>query len=78
MRTVNLQPWAPSSTRMSPIPVRKRSQTQHVELILAFRDRDADWARSTMRSHVLAARHILLRNNAEADAAKLNGATHSV
>lgn len=60
----------------------RRSQTQHVELILAFRDRDADWARSTMRSHVLAARHILLRNNSEAAAAKAvangNGAARPI
>lgn len=41
----------------------QRSQTQHVELILAFRDHNSDWARSTMRSHVLAARRILLRND---------------
>jgi DNA-binding GntR family transcriptional regulator len=54
----------------------KRSQTQHVELILAFRERDADWARSTMRSHVLAARHILLRNDAAAEAAQRNSAGH--
>lgn len=53
----------------------RRSQTQHVELLLAFRDRDADWARSTMRSHVLAARHILLRNDAEQNAAKGVGET---
>jgi DNA-binding FadR family transcriptional regulator len=51
----------------------RRSQTQHVELILAFKDRDSDWARSTMRSHVLAARHILLRNDAQANAPKTNG-----
>jgi DNA-binding GntR family transcriptional regulator len=44
-----------------------RSQSQHVELILAFRDRNSDWARSTMRSHVLAARRILLRNDAAKD-----------
>jgi len=54
----------------------KRSQTQHAELILAFRERDADWARSTMRSHVLAARHILLRNDAAAKAAQRNAAGH--
>jgi DNA-binding FadR family transcriptional regulator len=54
----------------------KRSQTQHAELILAFRERDADWARSTMRSHVLAARHILLRNEAAAKAAQRNAAGH--
>jgi DNA-binding GntR family transcriptional regulator len=53
----------------------KRSQMQHVELILAFRDHDADWARSTMRSHVLAARHILLRNDSEAH--QHNGAAHA-
>jgi DNA-binding GntR family transcriptional regulator len=39
----------------------QRSQSQHLELLLAFRMRDPDWARSTMRSHVLAARHVLLR-----------------
>jgi DNA-binding GntR family transcriptional regulator len=55
----------------------KRSQMQHVELILAFRDHDADWARSTMRSHVLAARHILLRNDAEAHDTPHNGAAHA-
>lgn len=55
----------------------RRSQVQHVELLLAFRDRNADWARSTMRSHVLAARHILLRNEAAATREKLNGAKHA-
>ena len=54
----------------------KRSQTQHAELILAFRERDADWARSTMRSHVLAARHILLRNEAAAKAEQRDAAGH--
>ena len=55
----------------------RRSQVQHVELLLAFRDRNADWARSTMRSHVLAARHILLRNEAAATREKLNGSKHT-
>ena len=54
----------------------KRSQTQHAELILAFRERDVDWARSTMRSHVLAARHILLRNEAAAKAERRDAAGH--
>lgn len=54
----------------------RRSQMQHVELLLAFKDRDVDWARSTMRSHVLAARHILLRNDAEDKAEKHNGMDH--
>jgi DNA-binding GntR family transcriptional regulator len=40
----------------------RRSQVQHVELVMAFRERDVEWARSIMRSHVLAARRILLRN----------------
>jgi DNA-binding GntR family transcriptional regulator len=39
----------------------RRSQIQHVELILAFRDRDAEWARTIMHGHILAARRILLR-----------------
>jgi DNA-binding GntR family transcriptional regulator len=51
----------------------RRSQVQHVELLLAFRDRNPDWARSTMRSHVLAARHILLRNETAAAKDKMNG-----
>jgi DNA-binding GntR family transcriptional regulator len=50
----------------------RRSQTQHIELLLAFRDRDADWARSTMRSHVLAARHILIRNDIASKTNKLS------
>lgn len=38
-----------------------RSQGHHRELIAAFVARDPDWAASTMRSHILAARATLLR-----------------
>jgi DNA-binding GntR family transcriptional regulator len=44
----------------------RRSQVQHVELVMAFREHNVEWARSIMRSHILAARRILLRNQARA------------
>ena len=39
----------------------QRSQAQHVELVMAFKARDANWAHSIMTSHVMAARHVLVR-----------------
>lgn len=39
----------------------QRSQAQHVELMMAFKARDANWAHSIMTSHVMAARHVLMR-----------------
>ncbi|MEY3260526.1 MAG: hypothetical protein RIT46_1355 [Pseudomonadota bacterium] len=38
-----------------------RSLQHHRELIAAFEARDEDWARSVMRSHVLAASHAVVR-----------------
>ncbi|MFG1777853.1 GntR family transcriptional regulator [Micromonospora sp. NPDC049051] len=37
-----------------------RSMAHHRDLVAALRARDADWAASTMRAHVLAARTVLL------------------
>ena len=39
----------------------KRSMHHHRELIDAFETRDADWARSVMRSHIHAAAHAVMR-----------------
>jgi len=39
----------------------RRSLQHHRELIAAFEARDEDWARSVMRSHVLAASHAVVR-----------------
>ena len=41
-----------------------RSLQHHRELIAAFEARDEDWARSVMRSHVLAASHAVVRPGA--------------
>lgn len=46
-------------SRYSPEAMR-RSMNHHSELIVAARARDADWAESVMRSHILAARHAYL------------------
>lgn len=48
----------------------RRSQNQHIELLMAFRSRDHGWARSIMTSHVMAARHILVTRKTEAAQAK--------
>lgn len=40
----------------------RRSLGHHREIVAAFRAGDADWASSVMRSHVLAARAVLLQN----------------
>jgi DNA-binding GntR family transcriptional regulator len=39
----------------------QRSMHHHRELIAAFETRDEDWARSVMRSHILAAAHAVVR-----------------
>jgi DNA-binding GntR family transcriptional regulator len=39
-----------------------RSAHQHAELVAAFEARDPAWAHSVMSSHILAARHALLRS----------------
>jgi DNA-binding GntR family transcriptional regulator len=39
---------------------RERSHRHHRELVAAFRARDPDWAESVMRSHIHAARNVLL------------------
>jgi DNA-binding GntR family transcriptional regulator len=39
----------------------QRSQAQHVELMMAFKAHDSNWAHSIMTSHVMAARHVLVR-----------------
>src|SRR5690606_32935284 len=46
-----------------------RSAAHHLEIVEAFEARDADWAASVMRSHVLAARRVyrLRRHPEEAE-----------
>jgi DNA-binding GntR family transcriptional regulator len=43
----------------------ERSSAQHLELCEAIRDRDADWARSVMSAHILAARREMKTNPRE-------------
>ncbi len=43
----------------------QRSMNHHRELIAALEKRDADWARSVMRSHILAAAHAVVRPDAD-------------
>lgn len=49
----------------------RRSMSHHREMIAAIRARDADWGRSVMQAHILAARDVLLRS------ARANGADPS-
>jgi DNA-binding GntR family transcriptional regulator len=46
----------------------RRSTDQHLELVAAFRTRDAAWARSIMTSHIHSARNALIRSLAAPEA----------
>ena len=43
------------------LPALQRSASQHQDLVLAIRSRDAPWARSTMSAHIHAAKTVIFR-----------------
>jgi DNA-binding GntR family transcriptional regulator len=46
------------------LPALQRSASQHQDLVLAIRSRDAPWARSTMSAHIHAAKTVIFRPQA--------------
>jgi DNA-binding GntR family transcriptional regulator len=69
LSTVVLTPLVQRTFRRYSIDALQRSLAHHRELIAAFDARDGEWAASVMRSHILAARAVLLR----ADDADIEG-----
>ncbi len=68
MRTIELPIVHRTFERYRPADLR-RSLNHHHELVDAFEARDGEWAAAVMRAHVLAARHVMLRDTPETEGA---------